>query len=138
MKLRKGDPESRVTQLLALDFNGTINSHAHWEPDFGVTDVRAIRMAHERGHVVYILTGNSPAKVARTLRALGIAAKADRLMRRRTWDGGKDGRTVLVSHRKLDGTRLIADDRGLRFTYGQDPQLIIDAYEATLAQVPVI
>lgn len=133
-----GDPEARVTQLLALDFNGTINSHVHWEPDFGITDVTAIRLAHARGHVVYILTANKPGKVARALRAQGVKARPDRLMLHGSWDGGRDGRTVLVTHRKLDGTRMIADDRGFCFTYGQDPQLIIDALEAIEASQPVI
>lgn len=136
---RGGDPEARTTQLLGLDFDGTIHAHDHWDPSgFGPIDVRVILMAHERGHVVYILTGNKPRKVARALRSLGIAAKADCLMRRRAWDGGRDGRVVLVTHRKLDGTRLLADDRGFCFRYGEDPQLVISALEAVLAARPVI
>lgn len=136
---RGGDPEARVAQLLGLDFDGTIHAHDHWDPSgFGPIDVRVIRMAHAGGHVAYILTGNKPRKVAAALRELGISAKADCLMRRHTWDGGKDGTTVLVTHRKLDGTRLLADDRGFCFHYGEDPQLIISALEATLAARPVI
>lgn len=135
----KGDPEARSAQLLALDFNGTLCANAHWSPDgFGRLDVTVIRMAHQEGHVVYVLTAAPPRKVARSLRAEGIAAKADPFMLRARWNGGKDGKVVLVTQRKLQGTRMIGDDRAMNWNYGDNPLLIITAFDAVLARQPVI
>jgi hypothetical protein len=134
----KADPEEKVAQLLVLDFDGVVHEHDHWEPHFGRVDATLIHMAHASGHVVAIVTGNKPGKVARALHAQNVRTRTDPLMRRRSWDGGRDGRTVLVTHRKLDGTRLFVDDRALCWRYGDNPLLVMAALEAALAQRPVI
>jgi predicted phosphatase len=110
----------RVKRLVVFDFDGVLHEHPKWVKNFGSIDLTPVHLAFDNGYTVAIVTANDVRKVARSLRAIGIDAKSDRLMRRARWDGGRGGQVVLVTQRKLAGNVAFVDDRAIHWTYGSD------------------
>jgi hypothetical protein len=108
--------------LLIFDFDGVLHEFPKWQGRFGRVDLTVIHMAHARGYVVAIVTANDVRNVAREVRAAGVDAKSDRLMRRSRWDGGRSRRVVLVTQRKLAGNHMFVDDRAFMWKFGDDPR----------------
>src|SRR5216684_3947515 len=71
------------------------------------------------------MTCNDVGRVARELRRHKINAIADPYMTHMDWTGGKTGREVLVTGRKL-AAKFYVDDRNINHQYGQDPQQVWD------------
>jgi hypothetical protein len=82
-------------------------------------DVAPIRLALDRGCAVSVMTCNVPSWVADQLRNEGLSVLADDAMAYKAWDGGPDGKTVLITGRKVLAD-LYVDDHALGWTFGQD------------------
>jgi 8-oxo-dGTP diphosphatase len=109
--------------LIALDWDGVLHDAPDWRPVFGDIDLGLISEAHERGYAVAVMTCNSVPRVAAALRERGIQVVPDERMRRPGWNGGRDGREVLVTKRKVAAAAYV-DDRAIHYVYGQDPSLV--------------
>lgn len=110
---------------LAFDFDGVFhpNSRFHWpleRADFG-----PLREAMDRGYAVAIVTGNFPHLVAAELGKHGFKTLLDPGMSRARWE--EVGR-VLVTNRKISALAYV-DDRGIRWSFGQDPADIFNVVE---------
>lgn len=86
-------------------------------------DVTPLRTAISRGFSVGVMTCNVVTYVAAQLKEQGIRCYADVTMEYKTWDGGLDGCTVIVTNRKLLADRYV-DDHGMGWSFGDDPELI--------------
>lgn len=103
----------------AFDFDGTIHAHAGYRAEFGHIDTCGLDKAFELGYCVAVMTCNDVDRVAAALEALGYTVLADAGMTRLFWNGGPDGRTVLVTNRKVAASAYF-DDRAFNLKYGQD------------------
>src|SRR5947209_4802578 len=99
-------------ELVCFDFDGVLSEGRgyHW-PLTGL-DTGLITEAHERGYAAAVMTCNDVERVARELRRHKIDAIADPHMTHMNWTGGKTGRQVLVTGRKL-AAKFYVDDRNI-------------------------
>lgn len=110
-------------RTIAFDFDGVIHEDPHYRIEFLDIDVAPIREAHRRGYAVAIMTCNDVRRVAAALRQLKLRAWADAGMRFLEWSGGKDGKEILVTGRKIVAS-LYVDDKAMNWRYGEDPAAI--------------
>lgn len=110
-------------RTIAFDFDGVIHEDPHYRIEFLDIDVAPIREAHRRGYAVAIMTCNDVRRVAAALRRLKLRAWADVGMRFLEWSGGKDGKEILVTGRKIVAS-LYVDDKAMNWRYGEDPAAI--------------
>ena len=116
--------------LLAIDWDGVLTSDRKQTWPLEDLDLTLVREALDRGWAVQIFTANGKLdRIARELRQRGISVFVDRHLRYRDWQGGKSGRTVIISTRKM-WVRAILDDRAHNFQYGDDPYAALDALES--------
>lgn len=117
--------EYRYRALLSIDYDGVLRQlKSH--PDR--VDTSLIREAHRRGFAVGISTCNTVSWVARQIRRTGLAVVEDPFMTKDKWDGGRSGKVVLVTNRKLDAVAHV-DDLAVNHRFGQDPEHIFDDVE---------
>jgi 8-oxo-dGTP pyrophosphatase MutT (NUDIX family) len=120
------DEELIYRPLVAFDFDGVLHEHRGWVSKFGRINVEPLRMAQRKGYATAVMTCNDVGRVATILRVkYNLRTVPDLQMRNMGWDGGKDGRQVLVTNRKL-AARMYVDDRAFHWTYGSDPGRIFD------------
>ena len=115
--------------LLAIDFDGVLTGdRASTWPLRGL-DLTLVREAIRRGWAVQIFTANDQLdRIAQELRKRGIHAYVDHRMTHVDWNGGKDGRTVIISQRKM-WVRAILDDRAYNFRFGDNARDMLDGLE---------
>ncbi len=99
-------------RTLCFDFDGVIHSSPEWLPVCAEIDTEGIRQAHAAGYAVAVMTCSPLGQVADALRAHGLAVHADHEMRYSGWHGGPDGRTVLITGRKIVASAYL-DDRAV-------------------------
>lgn len=114
--------------LVSIDWDGVVHEDRNYRYPMGATDLDLIRDAQARGFAVAILTCNDPPYVAGYLRKHGFKALPDVQMVNSSWHGGKDGKVVLVSQRKLSSVAYI-DDKAINHRYGQGTQHVWDELE---------
>lgn len=125
------DPAAYL-DTLGFDWDGVISASPGYTPaGDGETDLTPIREALARGYSVAVITCNIPAAIAAYLTRNGIRAFADLRMRHDHWEDTSG--VVLVTNRKVH-VRLMADDRGFEYHYGQDPELIFAEAGKRLAE----
>lgn len=105
---------------MVFDWDGTLHEHPGWVPEFGAVDLTLIREAHALGYSVAVSTCNDVGRVAAALRAAGLDVYPDFVCKLGScgWTGGKTGRQVLVTNRKVSG--WVVDDRAFGYRYGDD------------------
>ncbi len=118
-------------RCLALDWDGTCHRHTGWHPGtcLGI-DTSGISQAHALGYAVVIQTCGELPQIAAELRSRGYTAEiatARAPWHIQHWQGGPDGRVILVTGFKVRAV-LYPDDRGARHRYGDD-------WAATLSQI---
>ena len=116
------------TPNLVFDWDGVLHEHGRFRESFGKVDLAPIRMAHERGYAVSVLTSNNIVRVAEKLAEAGYICVVTS-EGAWDWEGGDDGRVILVTNRKGSGLAFV-DDRGIGWRYGDDPELIFKQAEA--------
>ena len=129
-------PKSSLAQwpqqrnCVAFDWDGVLQQSPHYlAPGSWVLDVSPMTAVLAAGYCCAVMTCNVCENVAAALHHAGLSIALDPAMTRGFWDGEEDGRTVLVTNRKIAAVMYV-DDRALHWTYGQDPQVILDALEA--------
>jgi 8-oxo-dGTP diphosphatase len=110
-------------RLVAFDWDGVLHRDRDWRPVFSDISVGLIHEAHERGYAAAVMTCNNVPRVTAALRELGVVAVPDTRMRHASWNGGGDGREVLVTRRKLAALAYV-DDRAIHYRYGQDSSVV--------------
>ncbi len=119
---------SRMSRtVIAFDWDGTLTNESITpvgtdDPD-RVIELAPLKMALDAGHIAVVMTCNEPGYVADILRDHGIHAVTDPWLQVAAWDGGADGKTVLVTNRKVLAD-LYVDDRAFRYRFGDDPASI--------------
>jgi len=91
-------------------------------------DVTPVKLALSRGCSVAVMTCNVVSYVAGQLKEHGLEVFCDETMQYKTWDGGLDGCTVLVTGRKVLAD-LYVDDHARYWALGDDPELIFAGIE---------
>lgn len=119
-------------RLVSLDFDGVIHSEAGYTPKFKHIDSYGIELAHARGYAVAVSTCNDVPRVAEALRAKGFKVFADLRMRHMFWDGGADGKVVLVTGRKVAAS-VYLDDKAIHFQYGDSWPQALDQMEQMIS-----
>ena len=120
-------------KCVCVDFDGVIHSYEHgWLRGeiYGDIDVEGIHRLHRSGYAVAVLTTRPPDPAHQVLDGNGFAVLADYPMAHSTWDGGSDGRTVLVTNRKVAAVAYI-DDRAVPHKYG-------DSWDLTIVRVDAL
>jgi len=112
-------------RLLSFDFDGVLHEHRNWRGTFGNVSAELIFEAQERGWAVGVSTCNDVTRVAAALRRQGVRVLIDHDMKHSDWNGGRDGKLVVVTNRKLSAHAYV-DDRNIKYVYGQDDNLIWD------------
>ena len=113
------DPETRQRANLAFDWDGVVHIDPCYRASFAAMDFTPLTMAHSQGYAVTIMTCNDTWRIAAALRAAGFLAEDDSRMRHLFWDGGRTGKVVLVTGRKVSAVAYL-DDKGVNATYGCD------------------
>jgi hypothetical protein len=125
-------------RCIAIDYDGVIHRCPHWHPGTcDEIDTTGIDLAHHLGFTVAVMTCGELPQIAQALRAHGHAvvfAPAREPWNYQHWQGGRSGRTVLVTGWKVHALAYI-DDKAVRFRYGQDWQEALA--EITQAPEPV-
>jgi hypothetical protein len=118
-------------RFIAIDFDGVLHAQRRYSWPIKGFDATLVKLALERGFAVQIMTANDNlAGIAKALNSQGIKTYIDYEMDYRDWDGGKDGKTVIISQRKMWVSAII-DDRAFTFRYGNDPATVLDMVEAS-------
>jgi hypothetical protein len=111
-------------ETVSIDFDGVLHSKSRSADGMGEVSTGLISQAHQRGYAVTIMTARELRPVRKALRAQGVRARIDTGLIRYSglpwrWYGGRDGLTVLVTHRKVAATAYI-DDRAVTYNFGSD------------------
>jgi hypothetical protein len=109
-------------KCVCIDFDGVIHSYERgWQGGaiYGDIDVEGIHLLHRAGFAVAVLTARQTDPVHQALSGNGFAVLVDYPMAHSKWDGGSDGRTVLVTNRKVAAVAYI-DDRAVLHKHGDD------------------
>lgn len=127
-------------ETVSIDFDGVLHSKTRSRSGDGMGTVSPdlVRQAHERGYAVAVMTARELRPVRKALREQGVRARIDVGFIRYSglpwrWYGGRDGLTVLVTHRKVAATAYI-DDRAVTHNFGSDTAVVWAAVEV-LAEV---
>lgn len=119
---------SNRRKTMAFDFDGVIHKYSGGWQDGSVyddIDVTGIRMAHERGFAVAVMTSRDVTQVAQVLMDHDFAVKIDDTCSYTFWNGLATGEVVLVTNRKIAAVAYI-DDRGVNFQWGADWSQVLD------------
>lgn len=111
-------------KTVGVDFDGVLHEHDHYVAVHGKVDTSLITELHRAGYAVAVITANNVGMVATTLRKNGVRVLADEKCQQGHWNGGKDGKLVLVTNRKV-AAMMYVDDRAHRFEYGRDVKSVI-------------
>jgi hypothetical protein len=116
-----------LRECYAFDFDGVL----HAEPRGGITwseiDLTLIADCHARGIAVAIMTCNDTYRVAAVVRQRGFQVVDDNVTDfgwprgSPPWNGYADGKTVLVTNRKVLASRYI-DDKAHRHLFEWGPE----------------
>lgn len=99
-------------ELLCFGFDGVLSQGRSYHWPLTRLDVSPLRQAHERGYACAVMTCNTVPWVVVALWRTGIKATADDYRDNQEWNGGRDGRRVLVTNRKLAAVAYV-DDRAI-------------------------
>ncbi len=102
-----------------FDFDGVIHAGRGYKWPPAALDFRGIKEAQKRKYNVAVVTANDDWRVAQEIEKAGFHTQLDRDMKILFWDGGPDGKTVLVTNRKVSGAVYI-DDKAVNHAYGDD------------------
>lgn len=120
-------PHPHKRETVSIDFDGVLHAKSKaGKKGAGLGEVCTdlIRQAHDRGYAVTIMTARELPAVAEALQEAGLRARVHYPWIRYSglpwrWYGGRDGKAVLVTHRKVAATAYI-DDRAVPYRFGQD------------------
>lgn len=120
---------------ISYDFDGVLHEHAHWRSSFGTIDTTLIDQAHARRLAVAISTCNDTWRICAELAKRGYKVRDDNanpvggsLRGSHGWNGGKDGKAILVTNRKVCATAYV-DDKAVRYHYHWGPDALWDEIE---------
>lgn len=120
-KFNELDQEPKVRRMLVgLDFDGVIHRYRKgWNGGaiYDTIDVTGIRFLHHADLAVAIFTCRDTQTVATVLEEHGIRTHQDVGDNTLFWDGGEDGRTVLITNFKISAIAYI-DDRAINHKFG--------------------
>lgn len=107
---------------VSVDFDGVLHSYDKgWNGgavSYDEVSDALIRRLHDAGYAVAVCTAGPVQRSLWALSGRGLQLHGDKALIYSTWDGGDDGKLVLVTNRKVAAVAYI-DDRAVRYDYRQ-------------------
>jgi 8-oxo-dGTP diphosphatase len=124
----EGKPRTPFRHNIVFDFDGTLTDDRNGRSRPKAIDVRGIREAHRRGYSVAVVSAWPRQGIVDKLRQMGFDAHLDRAPSREFWDGGADGKQIIVTGNKVSAAGYI-DDKAINHQPGDDWTHTLDQVE---------